>query len=458
MIKAIDQKIINFIRSESLLSKGDKVLVAFSGGADSVFLLCFLLKFKKLYNLHLSAFHLNHNLRGKDAVEDEKFCVNFCKKNKVKIFTASKNVKLFAKKNKLSVEEAGRIIRYSELNRVAKKCQFTRIATAHNKNDNAETVLLNLIKGAGLKGVAGIPVKRNNIIRPVLAITKDEILFYLNAKNIPFRFDSSNYSNEFERNFLRNKIIPQLKEKLNPQLDNTLLKSSKIFRNISATLDEIIDDIIVSSVFFKNNRLFIESDKISIISANIVGEFFKKVISLYHKVELSSENINSLTGLLKKQKGRSIEFSNGVTAYRERKYIIIKKKQAIKKNQFKISVGKSKKINDGVFLIGKASLTEIKNSDDKFTEFISADDVKNNFILRTWKNGDRFYPLGMKGSKKISDFLTEQRVASFNKEEQLILESSGKIIWVVGLRIDDGFKITGKTKKILKLCWKPKVV
>ena len=458
MIKATDQKILNFIDEEYLLSKGDKVLVAFSGGADSVFLLSFLLKYKKRFNLKLSAFHLNHNLRGKEAIDDEKFCRSFAKQNKVEYFSASKNVRAFAKKNKLSVEEAGRILRYSELERIARKNGFSKIATAHNANDNTETVLLNLIKGTGLKGIAGIPVKRGKIIRPILTVTKDEIFSYLGKKKIPFRTDSSNLSSEYERNFLRIEIIPALKEKLNVQLDNTLLKSSKVFRSISTALEKQIEAKIIDAVEFKGKQLSINIDETLKLDENLIGEFFKKTVPAYFPVELSNENIKALTSLIKKQKGRSIALTNGLTAYRESKRILISKRKKFEKKESEITVGKSKKINGGIISINKVLLRNAKKNNDRSTEYISGDGISSKFILRTWKNGDSFYPLGMKGSKKISNFLTEQGIPSYKKKEQLVLTNSGKIVWVVGLRLDEMFKLKVNSKKIFKLCWKQKTV
>jgi len=456
MIKATDQKILNFIDEESLLSKGDKMLVALSGGADSVFLLSFLLKYKKRFDLKLSAFHLNHNLRGKEAIGDEKFCLSFTKQNKVEYFSASKYVKAFAKKNKISVEEAGRNLRYSELERVARKNGFNKIATAHNANDNTETVLLNLIKGTGLKGISGIPVKRDKIIRPILTVSKDEILSYLGKKKISYRTDSSNISSEYERNFLRNEIIPNLKERLNSQLDNTLLKSSKVFRSISAALEKQIDAKIIDAVEFDGKQLSINIDETLKLDENLIGEFFKITIPAYFPVELSNENIKALISLIKKQKGRSIALTNGLTAYRESKKILISKRKNIERKEIEITVGKSKKINGGTISINKILLRNAKKNDDHSVEYISGDGISGKFILRTWKNGDRFYPLGMKGSKKISDFLTEQRIPSYKKREQLVLTNSGKIVWVVGIRLDDMFKLKANTKKVFKLCWKQK--
>ena len=181
-MKSVEEKVLLFIASEKLISNNDKILVGLSGGADSVFLLSFLKKFQKKFNLSLIAVHLNHNLRGKEADEDEAFCGKFCADLNIPIIVKKKNVKVFAKKNKLSLEEAGREIRYKLFADVAKKENCTKIATAHHQSDNTETVLLNLIKGSGLNGAAGIPAKRQNIIRPLLGVSKDEIVSYLKNK------------------------------------------------------------------------------------------------------------------------------------------------------------------------------------------------------------------------------------------------------------------------------------
>ena len=319
-------------------------------------------------------------------------------------------------------------------------------------------MLLNLIKGTGLKGIAGIPVKRGKIIRPILTVAKDEIISYLGKKKILFRTDSSNLSNEYERNFLRNEIIPALKEKLNVQLDKTILKSSKVFRNISAALQKQIEAKIIDAVDFNGKQISINIDETLKLDENLIGEFFKKTVPAHFTVELSNENIKALTSLLKKQKGRSIALSKGLTAYRESKKILISKKKKFAEKEIEITVGKSKKIYGGLISINKFLLKNAKKNNNKSVEYISGDDIHGKFILRTWKDGDRFYPIGMKGSKKVSNFLTEQGIPSYKKKEQLVLTNSGKIVWVVGLRLDDMFKLKDNSKKVFKLCWKQKTV
>jgi len=190
--------------------------------------------------MEIAAFHLNHNLRGKEANIDEQFCKNLTAQKRIPFFSSSKNVKLFAKRKRMSIEEAGRELRYGELLKIAKTHNYTKIATAHNADDNAETVLLNLIKGTGIKGLSGIPERREKIIRPILVLSKKEILKYLHNKKIKYRTDSSNIENEYQRNYLRNEIIPLIKNKLNPQFDSAVFRTSEIIRGYTSLIDEQI--------------------------------------------------------------------------------------------------------------------------------------------------------------------------------------------------------------------------
>lgn len=454
MIKTTEQKVLKFIDQHSLINKADRILISLSGGADSVFLLHFLFKFKRRLGIQIGAFHLNHGLRGKDASEDESFCKAICKEMNVDCFTVSKNVKAFAAKKKLSVEEAGRELRYDELQKVADKNNYSKIATAHNATDNAETMLLNLIKGTGLQGISGIPFQRGNIIRPVLILTKKEILNYLQKKGINYRTDISNLSNNYERNFLRNEILPKLKSRLNPQLENSLFTSSENFKRINFFINGLIEKAIHSSIKRTGARLSINLNKLNQLDVSLLGNFFKSLIEKHFKLELTSSGIQSLNSLIHKQSGRRLILGNKLICVKERNEIIIFKQTKKEKVIFKFSLkaGETKKIGKKKFSINLMQRPgEIKNK-NKNIEYISADNLPCEFEIRNWIEGDRFKPLGMKGTKKISDFLSEQKIPPSKKKSQLMLTNSGKIVWVIGLRIDDRFKIDANTKQVYKLC------
>jgi tRNA(Ile)-lysidine synthase len=453
MNKTIEQNALKFIDENHLIEKGDKILAAFSGGADSVFLLSFLLKYKKRFGIELLAFHLNHKLRDKTAEADEKFCKEFCSERKIKFISISKEVKSFAVKNKISVEEAGRNIRYSEFEKAAEENRCNKIATAHNSSDNVETILLNFFKGTGLKGMAGIPVRRGNIIRPILSLNSEVIRKYLRQNKIPFRIDESNLSSDYERNFLRNEIIPKLKERLSPRLEEKISNISKIIKEINSFVEKQIEVICGKAVVIEHDKLKINTKEITKLDNSLLSIFLKEVIEDKLGIELSSENIFSLIDLMKLQTGKEIHLKENILASRERNELVIgiKKTVSEKEAEQNIKVGETVEVGGKKISIKQISRKNIKLTSDKSTEIISGDSVIKEFQIRKWRNGDRFYPIGLKGSKKISDFLADIKIPSYKKHEQLVLSSSDKIVWVIGHRLDERFKVKPGTKNILKL-------
>jgi tRNA(Ile)-lysidine synthase len=456
-MKKTEQKVLKFIDDNSLIQKGDKIVVSLSGGPDSVFLLCFLKKYQKRFSVSLSAFHLNHLLRGKDSSLDENFCKQLCSSFNIPLFSVRKNVKNFAHKKKISIEEAGRILRYSELGKLLKKISFNTIATAHNCDDNAETVLLNLIKGTGLKGISGIPIKRDNIIRPILVLPKVEILKYLDLKKIKFRIDSSNLQIDFERNYIRNVLLPLIRNKLNPSVENAIFNSSQNFKSLYSYLLNSTNEVF-KDIYMKDSALNIPLNKLLQLNDDLLTFFLKELVERNFFENLMFKDISSLKSLISKQTGRSINLSSGLTAYKERDELIIKRNidpGNFDKKYIGISKGEEKKINGFAISIKPVDLPDITPGKEKTREFISADNiVGNKFVIRNWQNGDKFFPLGMKGTKKISDFLNESKIESNTKKNQLLLLNDKKIVWVIGYRLDDRFKITKNTKKYLELCLK----
>jgi tRNA(Ile)-lysidine synthase len=453
MTKTIEQKALKFIDANHLVERGDKVLVALSGGADSVFLLSFLLKFKNRLKIDLAAFHLNHKLRGKSADTDEKFCSDFCKQNKIKFICVKKDVKSYAKKLKVSLEEAGREIRYLELNKAAEKIGCTKIATAHNASDNVETILFNFVKGAGIKGLSGIPVRRDDIIRPILCLTSEEIRQYIKKNKISFRVDESNLDSDYERNFLRNEIIPKLKARLNSRVEEKISNTSKIISEINSFIEKQIKQLSREAIKLEGEDLRINTKTVSNLDRSFLSIFLKSVIENSFNIELSSENIYAIVDLVNSQVGKEVHLKGSIIASKERNELIIGRKPSVKSDKFfhKIKVGGKIKVDGKIISIGEVNKKLFKFTSNKSVEFISADGLRNIFEIRRWKDGDKFQPIGMRGTKRISDFLSDEKISSIKKKEHLILTIGGKIVWVIGLRIDERFKVISKTKKILKL-------
>ena len=460
MIKDIEQKVIRFIDQKNLINKNDKILIALSGGPDSVFLLHFLNNFKRRFKIELGALHVNHRLRGNNADDDEKFCKKICKELGIEYFSVKKNVKSFATRKKISLEEAGREIRYSVLKSIAAQNKYNKIATAHNANDNAETVLLNLIKGTGIKGISGIAVKRNNIIRPVICLNKDEILNFLEQRKLNYKIDETNFSSDYERNFIRNEIIPIVKSRLNPSLETSVFNSSEVFKRISLRIDKEIESFFKTVKFNKKqNLLILLPGKLNNLDEELLGDFIKETVRRNFLIQLSFNDINKIILLFNSKTGKRVNLSDNLSAVKEREQIVIYANSKDEQFNFnkKIKLNDPVKLNGKTLYVSRISRDNVKLSNDKSIEYISGDRC-GNFNIRTWKEGDRFYPIGFNlpggrcGSKKVSDFLNEQKILSILKKKQLVLTTRNNIVWVLGLRLDDRYKLTSNTKKVYRLC------
>ncbi|MBI1938407.1 MAG: tRNA lysidine(34) synthetase TilS [Ignavibacteriales bacterium] len=451
-MKRTEQKIINFIEQNRLIDTGDKILVALSGGPDSVFVLHFFFKYRRKFGISLFAVHFNHQLRGKESDADELFCEKVCEVLSIPFYSCSLDVKNFAKANKLSIEEAARNLRYKNLDELARDFDCTKIVTAHNQNDNTETVLLNILSGTGISGFSGIPVKRGNIIRPLLSVTKEEILEYLKKNRIPFRIDSSNLSDDFKRNYLRNQIIPKLKEGINPALDSAVFRSSKSIESFLAHVRKKVTSLEKKFVVEQQNKVLISLKLFDEPDENIIGEVLKKILRINFNHEFSYNDFVKIISLNEKQKGKSEELSKNIVAHKEVDTIIIGKKENSGKNSSKkIEAGKTVVVSGKKINVEKIKLSEVNLEHPSNIEYVDASELTDIFTLRKWENGDKFIPLGMKGTKKVSDFLTDQKIQSAEKKNQLVLLNRNKIVWVVGLRIDERFKITKGTKEVYKL-------
>lgn len=449
-MKSTEQKVIKFITSHSLIKPGEKILVALSGGPDSVFLLYFLKKYQKKFRVELGAFHLNHSLR-KSADKEQKFCGELCEKLSIPFYSEKVDVKSFAKKNKISVEEAGRILRYKFLIESAQKNKFNLIATAHNADDNAETVLLNLVKGTGIKGIAGIPVRRENIIRPVLCLRKKEIVTYLEKSKIKFVTDKSNLSLKYERNFLRLKVIPIIEKKLNPQFVNSVLTTSVNLQNFNKYLEKLIVKLERKYIEENNNDIRIKNILFEKEEELIQSEIIRKVLSEKFDFSAEQKDVVKILSLRNKQVGKTELLSKKIKAIKERDSVLIFIERNLSEIPIHIKVGEAKKINSNIITISKVNFDEVKLTTDKNIEYVDGDLTGNSFKLRKWKDGDRFYPIGMEGTKKVSDYLNDIKIEAKEKRNQYVLLSKNKIIWILGKRLDERFKLKPQTKTIYKL-------
>ncbi len=442
MKSKIYENVINFIKKHKLIEKNSKVIIALSGGPDSIFAFYFLNQFKKKYRLEILAAHINHNLRGSESDKDQKFCEKLCKDFDIPLFVKSVDVKSFAKKQKISIEEAARNIRYNFFDEVLESQNADLLITAHNSDDNSETILLNLIKGTGLNGLSGIPVKREKIVRPFLCLSKKEILDFLKTNKIKFRIDKSNEENDFERNKIRNKIIPQISE-LNPSLNKTLRNFADNIFEINQFIKQEVEKYSENYIEINENEIQIDENLFSKPNVSISSLVIKKLFDEELQIGFTSNDADEIKNLSKLQKGSELKLRNNFQAVKESKSLLIKKKSL--ENFSEIELKLEELITTPEYEI---LLHRLKPDEDhsKFSEIISGDKIDDIFILRRWNYGDKFIPLGMRNFKKISDFLTDSKIKSTCKKKHLILTNRNEIVYVFGLRIDERYKVTDSTK------------
>jgi len=416
------------IERHQMLKSGDRVLVAVSGGPDSVALLFLLLELKKELNLSLLVAHVNHKLRGKESDQDQEFVRKLASDLKLKLYSRSFQVKKEAKKLRLSVEECARKIRYEYLNKLAERLKAQKIALGHNFNDQAETVLLRLIRGSGSLGLSGIPPVKDRVIRPLIETKREEIETFLKEKNIPFRIDSSNLRTDYLRNRVRLKLREAQKA-----YGKTLLKEQK-------------GKILLDSKRFSGRDEWLKR----LLIRNCVKKLQGDVR------ELNFEKVETLLDLLRQGKsGKSVDLLADIRADVTKDLLSIHKKKEEGFNYHLSSPTQRRMGKLGVSVRSEifpgSSLPRKLRGENRWVAFLDRDKLKPPLRLRSRKNGDRFRPLGMKGSKSVADFLVDSKIPRCDRDEVMLLTSRDRIVWLVGYRISEDFKVTPKTKRILKI-------
>ncbi len=435
------QKFIDFIKKENLFQPKDKLLLAVSGGIDSV-VLCELCK-QAGYDFAIA--HCNFKLRGDESDRDEHFVRELAKKYNAEIFVKNFDTENYAEENNLSIQLAARQLRYAWFESIITEQQINWILTAHHANDNIETLLINFFKGTGIKGLRGILPKQNKIIRPLLFAKKEELVEFAKENNISYMEDSSNASDKYTRNYFRNQLIPSI-QKVFPNAEDNLLKNIERVKEIESLYDQSIN-------LYKKKLLEQRGEEIHIPVSKLLKSrpLATIVYEIVRDFGFTSSQTEEVVKLLGSDSGKYIQ-SPTYKIIKNRNWLIITPVSSIIAENFLIEE-KNESIE---FVNGKLKFEKIKPGNSQITTdssvvMLDADEIIFPLLLRKWKQGDYFYPLGMKKKKKLSRFFIDQKLSITDKEKSWVLEMDKKIIWVVGKRIDDRFKILPKTKNILKI-------
>ena len=440
------QNFLAYIKKENLFATKDHLLVAVSGGADST-VLCKLLS---AGGFNFSIAHCNFKLRGEESDRDEQFVKELSNQLGVTLFVKSFDTLSAAKNSKTSIEETARNLRYEWFQQLIEesktiKSPISFLLTAHHADDNVETVVMNFFRGTGIKGLRGIQSKQNNIVRPLLFAQRKEIEEYALANHVDYVTDSTNAGNDYTRNLFRNEILP-LVEKVYPEALSNISKNIERFKAIEYLYDESIKKIKDKLIEKKGNEIHI-----SVLKLLKTKPLQTVLYEIIKDAGFTAQQVNEVEKLLQSDSGKFIKSSSHIILI-NRKWLIISPLSPSKEITNIIVEKGEKSVCFGEATLHLAS----SEAPDKFiaeasTVYIDSTDLTFPLLLRKWKAGDYFYPLGMTKKKKMSRFFIDLKLSLLQKEKCWVLESNKKIVWVVGYRIDERFKITSTSKQILKL-------
>ncbi|MGA2407703.1 MAG: tRNA lysidine(34) synthetase TilS [Bacteroidales bacterium] len=437
-----------FIFLNNLIKPADNILLAVSGGIDSMVMTHLFHRYG--YNIGIA--HCNFSLRARESDKDEEMVRQYASEHNIPFYSTRFETKAYAKKHGLSIQMAARELRYKWFEEIRKKNGYESIAVAHNLNDNIETLIINLIRGTGLSGMAGMKPVSNRIIRPLLFATRQDIITYRNQHKIVFREDKSNADTKYIRNKIRHLIIPVLKE-INPSIEITLNETAERFSGIN----EIVSD------YISQFRESISEQKEQFITFNISllrTHLHNKAVlfELFKPFGITNAQLKDLIKVIDGKTGGQI-FTDTHRIIKNRKEIIVSDENIANETSYIIKNIQEFYISPIISSARYVKISEMfEIPSDPHTACIDSDKVSFPMKIRKWKAGDHFYPLGMTQKKKLSDYFIDNKYSRIDKENIFILESDKKIVWIIGDRIDDRFKITKSTEKGLLIKSKRKAL
>jgi tRNA(Ile)-lysidine synthase len=473
---SIEQKVLRFILENRMVSKGECLLLAVSGGADSTCLLHVMLSLKEELGIKLHVAHLDHQLRGEESDADAAYVAGLAQSLDISCTVSKADVRGYQQKHRLSLEEAAREVRYDFLSETAAAVGADIIAIGHTLDDQVETIMLHIIRGSGIAGLVGLNAKSErllngyqlNIIRPLLEVSREETQQYCLEHNLMARVDSSNQSLSMLRNRIRLKLLPELK-KYNPGFIESLLRNSAIAADEIAFLDSEAEKVWDSAVKEQDDIIILDKERFGALpdalKRHLLRVAIKRLLGTLKDIE--ERHIGEITGVLGKQAGKYINLPYGlIFAVEYGRYLLGSDIKAL--CPFPEIFGESEVNIPGVTVISgwfiETSIAEkmvAGDSDNEFTAFVDFDKTGGSLIVRSRLEGDRFQPLGFDIPKRLNRFMIDLKIPqSWRERVPLVcchgqgLPAHGQIAWVAGYRIDDRYRVTDKTKRVLKIEFK----
>lgn len=461
-LHALEEKFSLHCRENRFFSSGDRVLLAVSGGKDSV-VLCHLMNIlKDQLNFKIAIAHVNHGLRGRAADRDASFVKRYADRLGCPFFQEKVDVKSETAGTKRSIEEVARTMRYAFFENVAGLHGFNKICTAHHLGDQAETILMRIIKGAGWSGMTGIRQKRGLYIRPMLIFSRDEIASYVLENHIPFVEDKSNLDRAFLRNRIRHELIPLLKSRFDPQIEKHLVQIGVIAGETKELISKDAKKHFSAVCTVANGKILLEIKAFNRYLRAQRHALIEMLFSEFFGLRLQYTDYQNLYDLIeKRQSGKRILIEN-IICIRSSSKVIFEIERKHKRTQFHFDIDQdgSYKFADTGWVFSSETLPyspKIKKElgRNRNIEFIDAGKISGKLVLRNWRTGDKFVPLGMERFKRISDFFIDEKTSIGEKKKIPILcerkKNKETVIWICGMRIDNRYKIDNSTHHILKM-------
>lgn len=448
------KKIAAFVAEYEMLNESDKIIVGVSGGADSVCLLLTLLELQKSIGFELVAVHINHGLRGENALRDERYVENLCRQYGVPVEIYREDVELFAKMRKQSLEEAGRNVRRAAFQDAISKYSGTKIALAHHKNDNAETMLMNLARGSGLAGLTGIRPVSGNMIRPLLCVTREEIEIFLKNRNLVYCTDETNGSDAYTRNRIRGHILPLIEKEVNEKAVFHMADTAEQLGKIWKYMEERTEEYYKTAVKEEKKSLFISEkayDEIpEVFRGNLWKETMKKMSG--KEQDIHRAHIKSLEELMEKQSGRQVDLPYQLVAKRCYGGVNISFKEERETHPECVGMTFPGEVSVGeMHLTSEILESGVSWSEKVYTKYFDYDIIKRTVTIRTRRPGD-YITIDKDGRKqKLKSYFINEKIPQEERDRIFLLAEGSHVLWVIGYRRGYAFRVCSDTEKIVKI-------
>jgi len=465
VLSPLEQRVLRTIKKYGMISPGDHVLAAVSGGADSVAMLHILHGLREHLGIQLSVAHMDHGIRGEAARREAAFVQDLCARLGIGCVAETRDVPEHKIASGLSLQEAARDVRYGFFSDAMAATGAAKLALAHQADDQAETVLMRLVRGASLKGLAGIPACRDGyIIRPLIEIERRAIEAWLHERDISFVPDTSAGEQHYQRNKIRHQLMPLLRDSYNPGIVATLGRTAALLRRDEQALDALVEDLAASRVEIKNNEHAIAVTALQEAGADLYGRLVRRIIAGLKgdTRELTEKHIEAILRLIEKPGPARVVQLPGPWCVRRQYGRLIFARSADAPAPFYYEAGETPQSLDIVELglslrfetVPIADSTAVFNNADKLVAYIASDRALGPLTVRSWQPGDVFYPLGGPGSRKLKDLFSDLKIPPPERRRVPVLLFGGRIAWVCGLRSDERFKVLRGQPSALRVTMK----